>query len=90
MINDERNILLGCPDPPRKRRRSGLLRFVLVTVLVLSSLGIFTPSTGQAYVRIVIGGRPYYGYPYVYRGRYYYGGRYYHHRYYRYGHWRYY
>jgi hypothetical protein len=83
-----------CSDPSWKRLRAGysLLKLVLFGVLFLSCLDAVAPSTAQAatYVRVYYGGRPYRGYPYVYRGRYYYHGNYWHRRYYRYGRWHYY
>jgi hypothetical protein len=83
-----------CPDPLGKRLHAGysLLKLVLFGALFLSFLGAVAPSTAKAatYVRVYYGGRPYRGYPYVYRGRYYYHGSYWHRRYYRYGRWHYY
>jgi hypothetical protein len=67
-------------------------KFVPIVGIILFVVGLFGGGDLQAatYVRINIGGRPYYGYPYRYRGYYHYRGGIYRHRYYRYGHWHYY
>jgi hypothetical protein len=83
-----------CPGLSWKRLRAGyrLLKLALFGVLFFSFLGAVSPPKAKAatYVRVYYGGRPYRGYPYVYRGRYYYHGSYWHRRYYRYGRWHYY
>ena len=67
-------------------------KFGPIVAIILFVAGLLGSSDLQAatYVRINIGGRPYYGYPYRYGGYYHYRGAVYRHRYYRYGRWHYY
>ena len=66
--------------------------FAPIVAIILFVAGLLGSTDLQAatYVRINIGGRPYYGYPYRYGGYYHYRGGIYRHRYYRYGRWHYY
>jgi hypothetical protein len=74
----------------RFRRRAA--KFASIIGMVLYSAGILGSADLQAatYVRINIGGHPYYGYPYRYHGYYHYRGGAYRYRYYRGGRWHYY
>jgi hypothetical protein len=67
-------------------------KFAPIVAIILFVAGLLGSANLQAatYVRINIGGRPYYGYPYRYRGYYHYRGDIYRHRYYRFGRWHYY
>jgi hypothetical protein len=67
-------------------------KFGPLVALILFVAGLLGTTDLQAatYVRINIGGRPYYGYPYRYHGYYHYRGGLYRNRYYRYGRWHYY
>lgn len=69
-----------------------LLNAALIALTVVTSVATFgTPEADAAtYVRVSYHGRPYYRYPYRYRGYYHYRGAVYHRRYYRYGRWHYY
>jgi hypothetical protein len=71
------------------RRAAKFAPFVAIILFVASLLGS-ADLYAATYVRINVGGRPYYGYPYRYRGYYHYRGGIYRHRYYRYGYWHYY
>jgi hypothetical protein len=67
-------------------------KFAAIVAVILFVAGLLGSADLQAatYVRVNIGGRPYYGYPYRYRGYYHYRGGIYRHRFYRYGRWHYY
>jgi hypothetical protein len=92
-MNDNQVRML--PPPERslavslRRRAKTFAPIVAVALFVAGFLGS-TDLQGATYVRVNVGGRPYYGYPYRYHGRYHYRGGRYRYRYYRYGHWHYY
>jgi hypothetical protein len=69
-----------------------VVKIAPIVALILFVAGFLAGPDLQAatYVRINIGGRPYYGYPYRYHGYYHYRGDIYRYRYYRYGRWHYY
>ena len=70
MSDGKAGVGVRCPDLSWKRlhARYSLLKSVLFGVFFLSCQGAVAPSTAKAatYVRVYYGGRPYYGYPYVY------------------------
>jgi hypothetical protein len=68
------------------------IKFAPIAAIILFVAGSLGSADLQAatYVRVNIGGHPYYGYPYRYRGYYHYRGGVYRYRYYRYGRWHYY
>jgi hypothetical protein len=92
-MNDNQVRML--PPPERslavsfRRRAKTFAPIVAVALFVAGFLGS-TDLQAATYVRVNIGGRPYYGYPYRYHGYYHYRGGRYRYRYYRYGHWHYY
>jgi hypothetical protein len=92
-VNDNQVRML--PPPERSlavsfhRRAKTFAPIVAVALFVAGFLGS-TDLQAATYVRVNIGGRPYYGYPYRYHGYYHYRGGRYRYRYYRYGHWHYY
>jgi hypothetical protein len=72
-----------------RRRTKTFAPMVAIALFVAGFLGS-TDLQAATYVRVNVGGRPYYGYPYRYHGYYRYRGGRYRYRYYRYGHWHYY
>jgi hypothetical protein len=72
--------------------RRWVLKLAPIVALVLFVAGFLASTDLQAatYVRVNIGGHPYYRYPYRYHGYYHYRGERYRYRYYRYGRWHYY
>jgi hypothetical protein len=83
--------------PPPKRSlpesyRSRAKTFAPIVAVVLFVAGFLESADLQAatYIRVYVGGHPYYRYPYRYHGYYHYRGTGYRYRYYRYGRWHYY
>jgi hypothetical protein len=72
--------------------RHRTVQFAPLVAMILFVAGLLGSANLQAatYVRINIGGHPYYRYPYRYHGYYHYRGGVYRYRYYRYGRWHYY
>jgi hypothetical protein len=92
-MNDNQIRMLPPPEQSLAacfRRRAKTFAPIIAVALFVAGFLATTNLQAATYVRINIGGRPYYGYPYRYHGYYHYRGGRYRYRYYRYGQWHYY
>jgi hypothetical protein len=92
-MND--NLVRMLPPPEQSwaagfRHRAKTFAPIVAIALFVAGFAASTDLQAATYVRVNIGGRPYYGYPYRYHGYYHYRGDRYRYRYYRYGRWHYY
>jgi hypothetical protein len=92
-MND--NLVRMLPPPEQSwvagfRHRAKTFAPMVAVALFVAGFAASTDLQAATYVRVNIGGRPYYGYPYRYHGYYHYRGGRYRYRYYRYGRWHYY
>jgi hypothetical protein len=92
-MNDNQVRMLPQPEQSLAacfHRRAKTFAPIVAIALFVAGFSGSTDLQAATYVRINIGGRPYYGYPYRYHGYYHYRGDRYRNRYYRYGRWHYY
>jgi hypothetical protein len=92
-MNDNQTQILPPPEQSSAacfQRRTKTFAPIVAVALFVAGFLASTDLQAATYVRVNIGGRPYYGYPYRYHGYYHYRGGRYRYRYYRYGHWHYY